>query len=75
MWTIGYDQVLDEPSSSNSMFTLNEDPSRVPSISQPQPIKLQSHDGQISMDSDAESDEGEDKTSARPSRTRSFDAT
>jgi len=70
MWTIGYDQVLDEPPSSPSMLTLGEDRSRVPSISQPSPIKLQSNTGQISIDSDVESDEGDGKTSATPVRTR-----
>jgi hypothetical protein len=70
MWTIGYDQVLDGPPSSPSILTLGEDRSRVPSISQPSPIKLQSNAGQISMDSDAESDEGEGKSSTAPFRTR-----
>jgi hypothetical protein len=70
MWTIGYDQVLDEPPSSPSILTLGEDRSRVPSISQPSPIKLQSNTGQISIDSDVESDEGDGKTSATPVRTR-----
>lgn len=63
MWTIGYDQVLDEPPSSPSIVTLAEDRSRVPSISQPNPIKLQSSTGQMSVDSDAESDDGESKPS------------
>ena len=70
MWTIAYDQVLDEPPSSPSVLTLSENRSRVPSISQPSPIKLQSNTGQISIDSDAESDEGEGKSSATPTRTR-----
>lgn len=70
MWTIGYDQVLDEPPSSPSIFTLVEDRSRVPSISQPAPIKLQSNAGQMSMDSDPESDEGESKTSSTPLQNR-----
>jgi len=70
MWTIGYDQVLDGPPSSPSILTLGEDRSRVPSISQPSPIKLQSNAGQISMDSDAESDEGEGKSSTAPFQTR-----
>jgi len=70
MWTIGYDQVLDEPPSSPSIFTLGEDRSRVPSISQPSPIKLQSNTEQISMDSDVESDEGEGKSSTTPFRAR-----
>ncbi|CAF4232817.1 unnamed protein product, partial [Rotaria sp. Silwood2] len=63
MWTIGYDQVLDRPPpSSPSMLTIGEDRTRLPSISQPTPIKLHSTRGQISIDSDAESDEGEGKT-------------
>ncbi|CAF4901450.1 unnamed protein product, partial [Rotaria sp. Silwood1] len=67
MWTIGYDQVLDEPPpSSPSMLTLGEERSRLPSISQPSQIKLQSNTSQISMDSDAESDEGEGKTPGTP---------
>jgi hypothetical protein len=70
MWTIGYDQVLDEPPSSPSLLTLAENRTRVPSISQPASIKLQSNTGQISVDSDAESDEGEGKSSATPTRTR-----
>jgi hypothetical protein len=70
MWTIGYDQVLDEPPSSPSVFTLGEDRSRVASISQPSQIKLQSNAGQMSVDSDNESDEGEGKTAATPTRTR-----
>jgi hypothetical protein len=80
MWSIGYDQVLDEPPSSPSILTLAEDRSRVPSISQPSPIKLQSNTGQISIDSDPESDEGEGKTPTTPFQTvlspqidRSFD--
>jgi hypothetical protein len=68
MWTIGYDQVLDAPPSSPSMFTLGEDRSRVPSISQPSPIKLQSNTGHLSIDSDAESDEGEGKPPVTPTR-------
>jgi hypothetical protein len=68
MWTIGYDQVLDEPPSSPSILTLGEDRSRVPSISQPSPIKLQSNAGQISVDSDAESDEGDGRTPTTPNR-------
>ena len=63
MWTIGYDQVLDEPPSSPSLLTLAENRSRVPSISQPAAIKLQSNPSQLSVDSDAESDEGEGKPS------------
>ena len=70
MWTIGYDQVLDEPPSSPSMFTLGGDRSRGPSISQPSPIKLQSNPAPITIDSDNESDEGEGKVSATPTRTR-----
>lgn len=80
MWTIGYDQVLDEPPSSPSILTLAENRSRVPSISQPSPIKLQSNAGQMSIDSDAESDEGEVKPTPSPFQTnlpsqsdRSFD--
>ncbi|CAF0758317.1 unnamed protein product [Rotaria sordida] len=69
MWTIGYDQVLDAPPSSPSMLTLGEDRGRLPSISQPSPIKLQSSTGQISIDSDAESDEGEGKTPVTPTQT------
>ena len=63
MWTIGYDQVLDQPPSSPSVFTLAEERTRMPSISQPSPIKLQSNTGQMSVDSDAESDEGDNKPS------------
>jgi hypothetical protein len=70
MWTIGYDQVLDEPPSSPSTLTLGEDRSRVPSISQPSTIKLQSNAGQISVESDAESDEGEGKTPTTPFQPR-----
>ncbi len=70
MWTIGYDQVLDEPPSSPSTLTLAENRSRVPSISQPSPIKLQSNTGQISTESDVESDEGEGKTSITSTRKR-----
>jgi hypothetical protein len=70
MWTIGYDQVLDELSSSPSILTLGEDCSRVPSISQPSPIKLQSNAGQMSAESDAESDEGEGKTPTTPFQPR-----
>jgi hypothetical protein len=80
MWTIGYDQVLDEPPSSPSILTLGRDRSRVPSISQPSTIKLQSNTGQISIDSDGESDEGEGKSPGIPFQTsfpsqtdRSFD--
>jgi hypothetical protein len=68
MWTIGYDQVLDAPPSSPSIFTLGEDRSRVPSISQPSPIKLQSNASHLSIDSDAESDEGEGKPPVTPTR-------
>ncbi len=69
MWTIGYDQVLDEPPSSPSILTLSGDRSRVPSISQPSTTKMQSNSEQMSIDSDAESDEGEGKSSAPPFRT------
>lgn len=68
MWTIGYDQVLDEPPSSPSMFTFGEDRSRVPSISQPTPMRLQSNPEQMSVESDPESDEGgEGKSLPTPS--------
>ena len=69
MWTIGYDQVPDAPPSSPSILTLGEDRSRVPSISQPSPIKLQSNASHLSVDSDAESDEGEGKPSIASTRT------
>lgn len=66
MWTLGYDQVLDEPAST----TRTQDEGRsslVPSISQIPSMKLQSNTGQISVDSDAESDEGEGKGNATSS--------
>jgi hypothetical protein len=62
MWTIGYDQVLDEPPSSPTLKSLTDDRNCVPSISQPSPIKLPSNTGQLSLDSDAESDDGEGKS-------------
>ena len=70
MWTIGYDQVLDEPSSSSSVITLSENRSRIPSMSQPSAMKLQSNPGQISMDSDAESEDGDVKSSEMLVRPR-----
>ena len=70
MWTIGYDQVLDGPPSSPSNLTLDENRSRVPSISQPSPLKLQSNREQISAESDAESDEGDGKTPTTPLQPR-----
>ncbi|CAF5188624.1 unnamed protein product [Rotaria magnacalcarata] len=63
MWTIGYDQVVDEPSSLSPLILAStEDQSRVVSISQPSLMKLQSNTSQISIDSDVESDEGEGKS-------------
>lgn len=70
MWTIGYDQVQDEPPSSPSLLTLAENRGRVPSISQPSAIKLQSNPSQLSVDSDAESDEGESKPTETATPTR-----
>lgn len=67
MWTIGYDQVLDEPPSSPSMLAFGEERSRVPSISQPAPMRLQSNPEHMSMESDPESDEGERKSPPTPS--------
>lgn len=75
MWTIGYDQVLDAPPSSPSMLALGEDRSRVPSISQPTPIKLQSNPSHLSVDNDADSDEGEAQTPLTPTRTHFSPAT
>ncbi|CAF1017714.1 unnamed protein product [Adineta ricciae] len=68
MWTIGYDQVLDAPPSSPSVLTFSDDRSRVPSISQPSPIKLQSNPSHLSVDNDADSDEGEPQTPATPTQ-------
>jgi len=70
MWTIGYDQVPEEPPTSPSLITLSEDRSRVPSISQPSPIKMSSNGGRMSVDSEAESDEGEAKAPENPDRAR-----
>lgn len=72
MWTIGYDQVLDEPATSPSMLAFDEDRSRVPSISQPAHIRLQSNPEQVSMESDLESDEGEGKRSTTPIQINQF---
>ena len=72
MWTIGYDQVLDEPATSPSMLAFDEDRSRVPSISQPTAIRLQSNPEQVSMESDLESDEGEGKSSTTPIQINQF---
>lgn len=68
MWTIGYDQVLDAPASSPSLLTFGDERSRVPSISQPSPIKLQSTPSHLSVDNDADSDEGEPQTPATPTQ-------
>ena len=68
MWTIGYDQVLDAPPSSPSVLTFGDDRSRVPSISQPSPIKLQSNPSHLSVDNDADSDDGEPQTPATPTQ-------
>ena len=70
MWTIGYDQVLDKPATSPSTLTLSENPSRVPSISQPMSINLPSSGGHQSADSDAESEDGDGKSSEASARTR-----
>lgn len=70
MWTIGYDQVLDEPPSSPSILTLNDNRSRVPSISQPSAMKLRSTQGQTSIDSDVESDDGDLKPPSSPLQNR-----